>query len=421
MTTLLSTYNEKLDVVTTSPLNQTKEPSTYFNADHLLHDENHWNFQFVAQCIIVPILCSCGILGNILTFIVLMKRMNESIEVIEKGSLVGILALAVSDFLFCAVTLFSTYYSDDSMIFTESNPTLFFTLYGDYFQNLFIKTSTWITVVMAIYRHYVAVQPISAKIHLTGRRALCAILTGCVFWILIHLPHLWTWRVTKVQCTPTDKFLVLGVGAFEQNKTCRQAFLYIWAILGFFIPVCILVYCNMNLIFAMRTSRSRVSGSIRQDRRNQRQAASRRINVTLISIVACFFLFNLPSELLQFYLEIAPSNQNNTGTVMTVAVTVCNVFQALNMSLNFALYCVVNSHFRKSVQSMLASRCVPNDDTQQLHFRNTSLSTRYDELQLRALVFGEKSSFWIRFAHVSVSLLCRHLSTECGFLQMGKN
>ena len=379
LTTLYT--NQKLDV-TTNPLNQTKEmsnQSTYFNADHLLHDESRWNFQFVAQCIFVPILCSCGILGNILTFIVLMKRMNESTEVIEKGLLVGILALAVSDFLFCVVTLFSTYYSDDSMIFKERNLTLFFTLYGEFFQNLLIKISTWITVVMAIYRHYVVVHPINAKQHLTCQRSLAAILIGCIFWILIHLPQLWTWKVTKIQCTPVDKFLVLGVGTFEQNKAYRQAFLYLWAILGFFLPVCILAYCNMNLIFAMRTSRSRVSGSVRPERRSQRQAASRRINVTLISIVVCFFLFNFPSELLQFYIEIAPSNQNNKGMVMSVAVTVCNVFQALNMSLNFALYCIVNSHFRKSVTNMLASRCMPNDDTQELHFRNTSLSTRYDK------------------------------------------
>ena len=372
--------------------NFTGNHSNYFNADDLLHDENQWNYQFVAQRILVPLLCSCGILGNTLTFVVLIKRMNESIEVIEKGSLIGIIALAVCDFMFCLFTLFSTYYSDDSMIFKTANSSLFFTLYGHFFQNVFIKTSTWITVVMAIYHHYVVVHPIKAKHYLTSRRSLTAIMAGCAYWTLIHLPQLWTWKVTKIQCTPLDTFLVLDMGAFEQNKTYRQIFLYLWAILGFFIPVCILAYCNVNLIYSLKSTRSRINGSVRLDRRTQRQAASRRINVTLISIVVCFFLFNFPSELIQFYIEIAPSDQNNQGRILSVAVTTCNVFQAFNMSLNFALYCIVNSHFRKSVKNILASRCIQDNDIQEIHFRNTSLSTRYDELQLRSLVCGDKPS-----------------------------
>ena len=363
------------------------------NNNTLPHDENEWNYQYVAQRILVPILCSCGILGNILNFVVLIRRMNESIEVIEKGSLIGIIALAVCDFMFCLFTLFSTYYSDDSMIFKKSNSSLFFTQYGLFFQNVFIKTSTWITVVMAIYRHYAVVHPIKAKHYLTSRRSLTAIMVGCTYWTLIYLPQLWTWKVAKIQCSPdAPTFLFLDFGAFEQNKTYRQIFLYVWAISGFFIPVCILVCCNVNLIFFLKSTHSRINGSVRLDRRTQRQAASRRINVTLISIVVCFFLFNFPSELIQFYIEIAPSDQNNQGRILSVAVTTCNVFQALNMSLNFALYCLVNSHFRKSVKNMLASRCIHDNDTQEIYFRNTSLSTRYDELQLRSLVCGDKPS-----------------------------
>ena len=106
--------------------NFTGNHSIHFNADDLLHDEDQWNYQHVAQRILVPLLCSCGILGNILTFVVLIKRMNESIEVIEKGSLIGIIALAVCDFMFCLFTLFSTYYSDDSMIFKETKLIIIF-------------------------------------------------------------------------------------------------------------------------------------------------------------------------------------------------------------------------------------------------------------------------------------------------------
>ena len=352
-----------------------------------------WTYQQVIERIAIPSLCVFGMVGNVLTFFILTRRMNEGIEVIEKGSLVGITALAVSDFMFCLANLFFSFYSSDRIFYSERNLTLFFTLYGHYFQNVFIKTSTWITVVMAIYRHHVVIHPIRSKQHLIKGHSLCAIILGSIFWTLIHLPQLWTWKITQIQCDSTHTFLVLDVGAFEADKTFRQSFLYLWAILGFFLPVCVLGYCNVKLIKALNTSRSRMDDSLRRDRRSERHAVSLRINVTLISIVVCFFLFNFPSESFHFYLEMAPSNSSNESNALPLAVAVvtCNLLQTLNMSLNFALYCVVNSHFRNAAKNMFTSGCRLFAGVSRPEWlpQTTSFATRCEEVQLRNLTQDE--------------------------------
>ena len=79
----------------------------------------------------------------------------------------------------------------------------------------------------------------------------------------------------------------------------------------------------------------------------------RRMNITLTAIVVCFFLLVFPSELLMFIIEI--SEDKHDADVISVTTVVCNLLQALNMSINVILYYVVNSQFRKSLKDMFGA------------------------------------------------------------------
>ena len=129
--------------------------------------------------------------------------------------------LAVSDFLFCFITLFCTYLSKDDMVYKERNPILFFTVYGPYFQNLFIKTSIAVTVIMAIYRHFCVHCPIWSRQKLTNIHTLMAIGASFLFWILFLLPLLWTFKVKTLHCTETSTAIIL-IPKLEQNPSLRK-------------------------------------------------------------------------------------------------------------------------------------------------------------------------------------------------------
>ena len=54
----------------------------------------------------LPIVCAFGILGNILNLVVLTrKQLQKSMDRMEKSAHLGLVALALSDMLFCIVAL----------------------------------------------------------------------------------------------------------------------------------------------------------------------------------------------------------------------------------------------------------------------------------------------------------------------------
>ena len=133
----------------------------------LMTDEiDDWGPELIFMWIVSPGLCVVGLLGNTMTLIVLSCRLNDGVEIIEKGSLAGMIALAISDFFFCCITICEVFLLDDSLIHESWSMPLFVTMYSKYFQNLFIKVSTHITVVMAVYRYFcLSVSSPSLQIH----------------------------------------------------------------------------------------------------------------------------------------------------------------------------------------------------------------------------------------------------------------
>ena len=84
------------------------------------------------------------------------------VDTMEKGALVGMMALAVSDFLFCVVTIPGAYLPE-KFIWYDKDFVYYHTIYSNFLQNTLIKTSTWFTVILAVSRYVVVSNPIRAR------------------------------------------------------------------------------------------------------------------------------------------------------------------------------------------------------------------------------------------------------------------
>ena len=67
----------------------------------------------------VPVICIFGAIGNLLSLIVLSLRIREGTELMEKGVLYGLISLAMSDFLFCLVTIPGSFIENRGILFQE--------------------------------------------------------------------------------------------------------------------------------------------------------------------------------------------------------------------------------------------------------------------------------------------------------------
>ncbi len=272
-------------------------------------------------------------------------RLKKGVEVVERGSLAGMMALAVSDLFFCLITTAESFVDSTDLLYESKNLSLYLTMYGNYFQNLFVKLSTHVTVVMAVYRYTALSHPTLVRNHLGNllRYKLMGIAVGVAFWVVFMLPLAWKWEAVGLSCkNGLDTFIFLTSGVFVENSTAYDVFSYLWSIFGFIFPMAILIFCNTGIILAIRRSKQRMRS---QTPRNLRNNAQRKTNITLTCIIVAFFLLVAPSESVDFYLKVA----HKYSLQWFVVVTFFNVLLMVNMSFNFALYCAVNSQFRKTI------------------------------------------------------------------------
>ena len=274
-----------------------------------------------------------------------LHSLVTGVDTMEKGALVGMMALAVSDFLFCVVTIPGAYLPE-KFIWYDKDFVNYHTIYGNFLQNTLIKTSTWFTVILAVSRYVVVSNPIRARQYVRCIHTVIAIVTCTVIWILLHIPLTYIWKVIVIRC-PVPTIYLLVFGTFVKNQTLNSTFTYLWGLLGFILPIIILAYCNFKLIHSLRLStRLRIQSQKGQkklsDSNNQKL-----ITVTLVSIVCTYFILVLPSELVHLYGEIAKPKFSATYRMFHVT---SNLLQAINVSMNFVLYCCVNQYFRRVIR-----------------------------------------------------------------------
>ena len=268
----------------------------------------------------------------------------------EKCSSIGLISIATVDFIFCMVTLCDSLLLGNNIIYREKNITYFFSVYGNYIQNVLIKVSTWCTVIIAVSRYMIVCYPMKARLFMKPVHTVVAILISLAACSLLHVPLLWIWKVKEVSCHDGNTFILLKFGLFMKHSQMRRTCLIIWFTFGFIIPVAILLYSNIGLIKSLNHSRKLQRTASGPSNRFRDQ--HRRISMTLVGIVVLFFICMCPGEILGFYTDLS-SAKTSTYTFAIVLV-LCNMLQAINFSGNFALYCVINSYFRRDVKHLIS-------------------------------------------------------------------
>ncbi|ELT96130.1 hypothetical protein CAPTEDRAFT_208772 [Capitella teleta] len=321
----------------------------------------------VVTFVAVPILCVFGILGNVFNLLVLTrKQLLCTMDRLEKSAHIGLVALAISDAIFCVLYFLSTLTFDNLVVYTQLDPivVLYYNIYHEPFTNIFLFSSTWLTVVMALGRYIAICHPFRARgfISRAGTRAAIA----CVFIgsILVNLPRFWHYYASQTSCSALQSmagipspvggcecnFYMKSVGGLYKNKTFKYVYGVCCSILGIFLPLVILTVCNVCLIKALRQS-SRMQ---RRYRVNHPRDSSHRITPTLIAIIVLFTLLVTPSEVLAFFKEYIISKQDKSHYLAyNTAISISNFLLVTNFSINFVLYCVINVQFRNIVKHIV--------------------------------------------------------------------
>lgn len=299
---------------------------------------------------VIHFICLFGIVGNFFNLIILSRKsLTTHMERLEKSGHLGLIALALSDFLFC-VTMFphalmdKAYFSSPSIDFW-----LIYTCYSHALINTFLLASCWLTVVMAVSRYIVICHPMKAR-QSHGVSASCCVIT-LVFFVsaVFNIPKYWENIIHVTLCENGNKEYMTYPN--EQYKQSSIAVVYKWLYfsLGIVLPFIVLAYCNLFLIKELKKS-----SKMRKQCSTHKSSSTKVLTLTMVILVLMYIVFVTPAEILLFWQPYVEQQfSNDVISSYGLAVAICNSMQAVNFAINFILYCVINVHFRRVIREMI--------------------------------------------------------------------
>ncbi len=335
------------------------------------HSEGHISHLMEFFEIIIPIISFIGIVGNILNLLVLTRRrMLSSMDRLEKSATYGLVALALSDMLFCLMVFPHKFINQEGGLMEYSKGyVLYYKLYGISVVNLCLMVSTWLIVTMSINRYIVVVYPLHARSVLSAFRTAFTIIAVYLLSILFTLPHFMHHKVVTCQDKNGNFFHEFRPMYSPPVKERIMFYMkWVWPVVADFIPIAILGVCNTRLIWELR----RATSARRRSAHGQKvRETSHKVTLTLVIIVLMLLFFVSPAEVIRY---IDP--YKSWGQAGFVVASAMNVLQTINFAFNFVLYCVLSPSFRQTFKSMF-SRCLPDKtDKAELQSMLTQGNTR---------------------------------------------
>ena len=228
-----------------------------------------------------------------MNLIILIKHSQE----IVSSANIGLIALAVADMFFCVSTFPSTFLPVDYEFETKGF-LMYYACYCTVVINIFILTSTWLTVTMSIERYLPICHPLRSLNIITLSRTKLVISLVYLLSVVFNIPILWKYDIRERLCSNSTYYMVEQLHVL--NETFDHVYRILWAVLGNFVPLLLMLVCNVGLMrqihqsFVMRRQMINESTGVNRQPHSE-QEINNRITITLIAIVVMFLVLVAPS------------------------------------------------------------------------------------------------------------------------------
>ena len=218
---------------------------------------------------LVPTVCVCGVVGNLVTLMVLACGRLHAGATAERKVNIWLEALAVSDFLLCVVLLphgLMNYGGD--LVHTSLSFPLLYQAYGSAVINNFMLISTWLTVAMSFGCYLAVCHPlgfshnISLPVDCTSRGVGTRVKAGLIYVVCFtfNLPRFFEYVVKTHRCIlgPDGReqtVFALNLGVTGGGWVLRTTFVWLYFLVAIVVPLLMLAFCNIQLINTLRQSR----------------------------------------------------------------------------------------------------------------------------------------------------------------------
>ena len=286
--------------------------------------------QFITGLIIFPILCFPGIVGNVLSLIVLFHRnMATSTNVFLAALAISDTLKLINDSLYFVVILLKRTNGDPSgMVMANLYP------YAHFVFNVAVCVTAWLTVSIAVERYIYICHPTKAVSMCTIPRARYISITVFVVMILITIPSWLRYQARHVVDNRINiSCYIVEPTELGYNHAFMTPYTWIQNLLRSIVPLVVLIILNTKIINELR--RERIKG--------KSLSGKNRITLIMIIIIIVFLVCITPDAVMSMFFGFGYAEEDD---IVRGIREITDSLLTANSAFNFVLYSTMSQQFR---------------------------------------------------------------------------
>ena len=292
-----------------------------------------------------PILVPIGLIGNTLSFLVMIKPNNRNVS-----TCIYMAAISVSDNLMMFLTLHEWLLSGAKI----EEWHVWRCKFAAYLINFSLQSSTYQVLAMT-FDKYVAIKwPHRAATYSTPKRAKLILISVFLFALVYNSPHLYASSLVGGLCL-----------AYVVGGTITKVFSWVTFLFNGLIPFPILIYMNSVILHKIKiskkmfrsndTGRNIYANKVMDTRQRTMKSAENQLTIMLLLVTMLFLILLIPTYIRFIYLTFVERDTPSKYASSMLFFQVTYKLYTTNSGINFFLYCLSGQKFRNDVKEILCA------------------------------------------------------------------
>ena len=335
--------NSALDVITTSSATETDSKTT----ENVTKDTNNCIlFKFMIGTVGIGFLVAFGLVGNVLSFIVLFKQRSTS------ASILILLALSTVDSIFIVLMFIlksvPAFVAFSGLLTGFNYYYPYFFVYGWPLVPSVSTMTAFITLLMAIHRFVAVCKPFNLKTIASVRQTQFQIACVFAFAIIFNIPFFFVYSLHTVSSPETNATYSVWRTRDLQNNFY---FYLIYVVVGHYVVILICPFITLLIITIKLIRELRRAARARSDMSTKAGSHNKQadeITPALIGILIVYFICQIPVFIRRLTAMVFPKDDRDCS--FDVYAEDINAFlMVFSSSVNFVIYNTVSKSFRETL------------------------------------------------------------------------
>ena len=286
-----------------------------------------------------PVLVPIGLIGNSLSFAVMMKANNR-----KMSTCIYMAAISINDNIMmyvCIHYFIVTVLHVHEWYQIECKFVAFCALFS-------LQNCTFLILAMTVDKYIAIKWPHRAATYSTPRRGKIIAVSVYVCVFIYNIPHFFLSSIIGVQC------LAYGI-----SSVFSRVYSWFSFVLNAIIPFTLLIHMNYVIVSTVRNSRkmfrSNDTNTGMETRQKTMKSAENQVTIMLLLVTTLFLIFLCPTYFRFIYLVFAKRDAPIEYSKLMLIYQITSKLYTTNSGINFLLYCISGQKFRNDLKEILCS------------------------------------------------------------------